>query len=189
MDGPKIFDPFGSEPNSHLPPRHAADYRAARLSSVGRANLVWVDVRQLVDDVCAQFKPPMKAAGIEATVDVPCDLGVLADPELLRLAVAHLVSNALEAMPAGGRLVITSYCGQRDLELEIGDSGPGLSADALGRAFEPFYTTKENRSGLGLALVRRVAQAHGGDVVAVNCPEGGAAFTLRFPARARQSAA
>jgi signal transduction histidine kinase len=92
-------------------------------------------------------------------------------------------------MPQGGRLVVTSFIGPRGLELEVADSGSGLSDEARRRAFEPFFTTKSGAQGLGLAIVGRIAQVHGGDVTAANCPEGGAAFTLRFPPRAAKSAA
>lgn len=185
MDRPKIFTPPEAV---HEPDAGAGEHAIGHISA-RRARLAWVDVRRLVDAACARFAERTKAAQIEVTIDVPGELGVLADGEMLELAFTHLVANALEAMPAGGRLVITSYCGHGGLELEVADSGPGLSDDALGRAFEPFYTTKRDGAGLGLAKVRRVAMAHGGDVVAANCPEGGAAFTLRFPARAQQSAA
>jgi len=191
MDRPKIYPPSTSVEDSKT---HAARPSAAPEHAVlpmhGRkAKLAWVDVRQVIDEVCAQFAQPLDAAQIETTIDVPRELGTLADQDLLRQAIANLVRNALEAMPRGGRLVVTSYCGERGLELEVADSGPGLCVDGLRRAFEPFYTTKGNGAGLGLAYVRRVAEAHGGDVVAMNCPEGGAAFTLRFPPPARRMAA
>jgi signal transduction histidine kinase len=191
MDRPKIYSPSTSAEDSETRTgQPAAPPENAHLPMHGRKpQLTWVDVRQVVDEVCAQFEKPFDAAQIETTIDVPPELGTMADRDLLRQAIANLVRNALEAMPRGGRLVITSYCGERGLELEVADSGPGLSTDALRRAFEPFYTTKGNGAGLGLANVRRVAQAHGGDVVAMNCPEGGAAFTLRFPPPARRIAA
>ncbi len=190
MDRPKIFTPAATanESNTGASPRDVAEQAISHISA-RRAKLVWVDVRQVVDEVCAQLAKQIEASRIETTIDVPGELGVLADRDMLVLAVTNLIVNALEAMPAGGRLVITSYCGAGGLELEVADSGPGLSDDALRRAFDPFYTTKRDGAGLGLAKVRRVAMAHGGDVVAANCPEGGAAFTLRFPARAQQSAA
>ena len=97
--------------------------------------------------------------------------------------------NAVEAMPRGGRLVVTSYIGRNGLELEVADSGPGLSDEARRRAFEPYYTTKRDKTGVGLSVVRGIARAHGGDVVAANCPEGGAAFTLRFPPTVSRAAA
>ncbi len=108
---------------------------------------------------------------------------------MLRCALVNLALNSLEAMPEGGRLVVTSYIGRGGVELEVADSGPGLSEEARRRAFEPFFTTKRDGAGLGLAVVHRIAEAHGGDVRAMNCPEGGAAFTLRFPERAREAAA
>jgi two-component system sensor histidine kinase HydH len=99
------------------------------------------------------------------------------------------VLNAIDAMPHGGSLVITSYDGPDGFELEVADTGPGLSDEVRKRLFEPFYSTKSTGTGLGLAVVYHVAQAHGGDVTATNCPEGGAAFTIRLARRAMGAAA
>jgi signal transduction histidine kinase len=151
--------------------------------------LQWVNVRQVVDDVCASLAPQLSAQDIEIVTDVPRNLGVSADRNMLRCAILNLTLNALDAMPDGGRLVVTSFIGRNGLELEVADSGPGLSDEARRRAFEPFFTTKSGGTGLGLAIVYRIAEVHGGDVLATNCPEGGAAFTLRFPQRAREAAA
>lgn len=149
----------------------------------------WVNVRQIVDEVGASLAHQLKAQDIELTTDVPRQLGLLADRDMLHCALVNLALNSLEAMPEGGRLVVTSYIGRGGVELEVADSGPGLSEEARRRAFEPFFTTKRDGAGLGLAVVHRIAEAHGGDVRAMNCPEGGAAFTLRFPERAREAAA
>ncbi len=71
--------------------------------------------------------------------------------------------------------------------LQVTDSGPGIPAEALPRVFERFYRADHARSreqggtGLGLAIARQLALAHGGDLMAANCPEGGAAFTLILP--------
>ena len=108
---------------------------------------------------------------------------------MLQSAILKLALNALEAMPRGGRLVVTSFTGAAGLELEVADSGPGLNDEVRRRAFEPFFTTKSGAHGLGLAVVHRLAEAHGGDVVATNCPEGGAAFTLRIPLHTARAAA
>src|SRR5271168_2021683 len=100
---------------------------------------------------------------------------------MLRRAVLNLVLNALDAMPDGGDLVVTVWQNAGNVELEIADSGQGLSEEARERAFEPFFTTKSHGTGLGLAIVYRIAEVHGGQILAHNCPEGGAAFTLRLP--------
>jgi two-component system sensor histidine kinase HydH len=125
---------------------------------------------------------------VETNTDVPRHLGVVADRGMLRSAILNLVSNALDAMPRGGRLVITSFIGRHGLELEVADSGPGLSEEVLDQVFEPFFTTKDEAAGLGLAIVHRIAEVHGGQVLAANCPEGGAAFTLRLPQGSRSAA-
>lgn len=140
-----------------------------------------VAVRALVDDVLKSLAPQLAAQGIETQVDVPAVQYVKVDGGMLRRAVLNLALNALDAMLDGGTLVVTSYRGPHGFELEVADSGDGLTDDVRRRAFEPFFTTKSGGTGLGLAIVYRIAEVHGGDVVAANCPEGGAAFTIRIP--------
>ncbi|HMP08385.1 MAG TPA: ATP-binding protein, partial [Lacipirellulaceae bacterium] len=125
----------------------------------------------------------LNAQGIEVSVDVPPNTAIAADREMLRRAILNLVLNAVDAMPLGGELTITSYHGRAGFELEIADSGPGLVPEQMQRVFEPFFTTKSSGTGLGLSIVQRIAEAHGGRVTALNCPQGGAAFTIQFPFR------
>jgi len=146
-------------------------------------------LRRLLEDVHASLAPQFLAQAIKLVMDVPKNQCVTADQHLLRRAVLNLILNALDAMPDGGTLTVTSFCGPRGLELEIADSGPGLLDEVMQRAFEPFFTTKRGGTGLGLAIVARIAEVHGGEVTAANCPEGGAAFTLLIPHLAIQEAA
>jgi signal transduction histidine kinase len=143
-----------------------------------------VSVREVVDDVCQSLAPQMEAQEIAAEIDVPVDAAVLADRDMLRRAVLNLALNALDAMPDGGRLVITGVDGHQGFELEVADSGEGLSDEVRRRAFEPFFTTKNSGTGLGLAIVEHIVELHQGRVLAQNCPDGGAAFTLQFPSEA-----
>jgi len=130
-------------------------------------------LRRLIEDVHASLAPQFLAQAIKLVADVPQGQFITADQHLLRRAVLNLMLNALDAMPDGGTLTVTSFCGPRGLELEIADSGPGLSDEVLQRAFEPFFTTKRGGTGLGLAIVARIAEVHGGEATAANCPEGG----------------
>ena len=145
--------------------------------------------RDLVDEVCEALNPQMEAQGIQVSIDVPPNTLVKADREMLRRALVNLVLNAIDVMPQGGEVVITSYDGAAGFELEIADSGPGLSQDQLEHAFDPFFTTKSNGTGLGLSIVHRIVEAHGGRITALNCPDGGAAFTIELPRRAMGAAA
>ncbi len=146
-------------------------------------------VCELIEEVCESLAPQLDAQGIEVELDVPPNTLVSADREMIRRAVLNLVLNAMDAMPDGGQMVATSFDGPRGFEIEIADNGPGLSAEQRKRLFEPFYTTKETGTGLGLSVVMHVADAHGGAVTAENCPEGGAAFTLRIPRKTMRAAA
>jgi signal transduction histidine kinase len=144
---------------------------------------------KLIDDVLDSLAPRLAAQSIETVVDVPKDQSVRADREMIQQALVNLLLNAIDTMPDGGTLTVTSAASEQGLELEVGDTGPGLPEDTRRHVFEPFFTTKSGGTGLGLAVVHRIVEAHGGYVTAVNCPEGGAAFTLSLPRRARKAAA
>jgi len=140
-------------------------------------------LREVIETVLEQLAPQLDAQRISLDVDVETDHLVWADRGMLERAVLNLALNALDSMRDGGELVITSYQSPTQLELEVADSGPGLSDETRKKAFDPFFTTKSGGTGLGLAIVARIAESHGGAVLAQNCHEGGAAFTLRFPRR------
>jgi signal transduction histidine kinase len=141
-------------------------------------------VQDLVEEIFDALAPQLEAQGIDVSLDVPPNTAITADREMLRRAVLNLVLNAVDAMPEGGELVVTSFHGRSGgFELEIADSGPGLSDEQLEKAFDPFFTTKSTGTGLGLSIVQRIAEAHGGRVTATNCPQGGAAFTIELPPR------
>ncbi len=141
------------------------------------------DLRDLLDEVIDPLRPQLDAQRVLLLLDLPPKQRVWADRHLIRRAALNLVLNAVDAMCDGGELVITACDNESGWELEIADSGPGLPGDLRDRIFEPFVTTKATGTGLGLAVVYRVADVHGGAITAANCPEGGAAFTLRIPHR------
>jgi signal transduction histidine kinase len=148
-----------------------------------------IEIKPLANDVLASLAPQIAAQAIRATVDMPDSLAIRADREMLRRAVLNIALNAIDAMPEGGRLVVAGRATPKAVEIELADSGPGLSEEARRRAFEPFFTTKRNGTGLGLAIVYRVAECHGGDVSVAPGHDGGAAFTIRLPQRPEEAAA
>ena len=144
---------------------------------------------ELVGEVCDSLRPQCDAQSVACEIDIPHGLSVRADREMFRRAILNLVLNSVEAMPSGGELVFTAVDGPFGVELEIADSGPGLSEEQTLRVFDPFFTTKSEGTGLGLAIVHRIVEAHGGRVTARDCPEGGAAFTIEIPRRSMRAAA
>lgn len=145
----------------------------------------WQQVRvgELVGEIVQSIAPQLMAQGIKPTVDIDSATWISADREMLRRAIMNLVLNAVDVMPQGGELVITGCCTDRNFELEIADSGPGVTDEVKQQLFEPFFTTKSDGTGLGLSIVQRIAESHGGEIDVINCPEGGAAFTIKIPRR------
>jgi two-component system sensor histidine kinase HydH len=113
---------------------------------------------------------------------------VSGDDALLRQAILNLARNAAEAAsdnPAGGRVIIRGEIDQsgplQGQRISIADNGTGIPAEALTKIFMPFYTTKANGTGLGLAVVQKILVQHGGSVEARNQPAGGAEFIVWLP--------
>jgi len=93
------------------------------------------------------------------------------------------VLNALQAVPGGGTVTIRSGVTPADstARVAISDTGPGIPAEHLDRVFEPYFTTKEGGTGLGLALARKIVEEHQGTIRAENGPSGGATFIVTLP--------
>jgi signal transduction histidine kinase len=145
-------------------------------------------VAQLVEGVLPAFSQLLQERKVELTVDVPPDLpAVRVDPMQIEQTLVEIVSNALDAMPGGGRLAITARReplapGAEDAVLiEITDSGPGIPAEALPRVTEPFFTTRTEGTGLGLAIVKRYVEQNGGRLELDSRPGAGTTVRVRIP--------
>jgi signal transduction histidine kinase len=122
---------------------------------------------------------------IEVRRDLPADLGPASiDPSLVRHVVGNFISNAVDAMPAGGTLTVRARRTGDQLALSVADTGAGIAPDARKHIFEPFFTTKEagKGTGLGLAICREIASALRGRIEVESSPGAGATFTLLLPA-------
>jgi signal transduction histidine kinase len=173
--------------------RLVEDLRTLALADSGelRLEISPTDLPGLVRRVVDRFYPEAESRQVELAVKNTA--GVLEplplDPDRLEQILNNLVSNALRYTPDGGRIEVEIACEAAWAELRVADSGPGISEEALSKVFERFYRADPARSraggstGLGLAIARQLALAHGGDLSAANRPGGGALFTLRLPAR------
>ncbi len=146
---------------------------------------------------------PLLAACVEAVPGARVELDLAGAPEAWPLdrlrveqAVTNLLRNAAEASPEGEAIALAARVepgpggrGPGALALAVRDRGPGLPPGQEARVFEPFFTTRVRGTGLGLAVVRRVAEQHGGEVSARTLPGGGAEVVLRLPAGAASGGA
>jgi signal transduction histidine kinase len=104
-----------------------------------------------------------------------------ADRDRLRRAAVNLARNAVEASPEGGTVELTASASDGEAVIEVADRGPGLPPEVRDRLFRPFLTTKERGTGLGLALAKQVADAHGGTITLGDRPDGGTLARLVIP--------
>lgn len=126
--------------------------------------------------------PEIEDRQIEVRTEVPGDLPPLhADPGQLKQAFFNLARNAIQAMPEGGRLEVSCQVRDDFLDIRFADTGPGIPAHILPHILDPYYTTKEDGTGLGLMIVERIVRLHGGKLNIESREGCGAAFTLRLP--------
>ena len=121
---------------------------------------------------------------VKLTTEVsPPDLELNVDPEQIEQALINLLHNAEQALNgrSDGEIKLSAYFNQRGrITVEVADNGPGIEEDILNRIFVPYFTTKPDGSGIGLALTRQIMTNHGGFIRASNLENGGASFKMTF---------
>jgi signal transduction histidine kinase len=119
------------------------------------------DVAALLTDVVGRYAAVLPP-GVRLSLDAPPAPPVPADRRLLERAVVNLLENAIQAVGEAGTISVGLESGTERTVIEVVDSGPGIHPDLSDRIFEPFFSTKTGGSGLGLALVKKIAEDHGG---------------------------
>jgi signal transduction histidine kinase len=139
-----------------------------------------------VSSALALYEERLRASGIALTTRVDEALpDAQGDPMQIQQVVAHLLENAINAMPTGGRLEVSLGTVDGDaLRLRIADTGPGIPPAIRERIFDPFFTTKEQagRVGLGLSVSHGIVEAHHGQILVESAEGAGAVFTVLLPA-------
>ncbi len=143
-------------------------------------------VQALVEGALSGFAELLRQRRVELAVDVPVGLpDVRVDPMRLEQALTEIVSNALDAMPEGGRLAIDARpdgaAGADGIALEISDSGGGIPAEVLPNVCEPFFTTRPEGTGLGLAIARRFVEETGGRLAIRSTVGRGTTISIWLP--------
>ncbi len=138
----------------------------------------------LLRRAAAAIAPRMRTRGVALRVDAD-DVSVHADPERLLQAVMNVLDNALKFSPTGTTVTLAGRAAGDAALIEVRDEGPGIAESDRTHLFEPFYMGDASRAGggagLGLAMARRIVQAHGGSIAAASPDGGGAVFSIRLP--------
>ncbi|MGB8523611.1 MAG: ATP-binding protein [Candidatus Acidiferrales bacterium] len=161
--------------------------RFSDFAKMPQPELATVDLNDVVRNVEKLFEAQFSAVGrppITPELHLAENLPkIQADATLLRRAVENLILNAMDAMPAGGVLMLRTSDGDGDVHLEVSDTGTGLTPEETERIFTPYYTTKQHGTGLGLAIVQAIVADHGGRISVESETGVGTAFHVELPTR------
>jgi signal transduction histidine kinase len=144
-----------------------------------------VDLRHLLEGTCELLKGELAKQQISVVPSFAPDVPqVMADPEQLQQVFLNLLLNAIQAMPQGGSIILTTSVGAEgeEVQITVADTGRGIPPEHLSRIFDPFFTTKEAGTGLGLAVSDRLVRAQGGRIAVRSEPGKGSVFTVVLPA-------
>jgi signal transduction histidine kinase len=142
----------------------------------------YVDLVQVLKQVLAFQEGHIERQGVQVDLEFEESLPVKGDKDLLYRALYNLVTNALQAMEGVGGLHVSGRVhGDGHVELALKDSGPGFDPDNLPRILDPFFTTKDSGTGLGLPIVNSIISSHGGSFRLENAAGGGAVARISLP--------
>ncbi len=163
----------------------SVDYAVEMLEEL-RARTQEDKLRRQDTDLRNLLRRAVAEASVPENVDLDVSLGdgvgsIVVDPTQIRRVIDNLIRNAVEAMPDGGKLTVSSEVQGEDVDLRVSDTGVGISEDELGNLFKPFHTTKSKGMGLGLVYCKRAVEAHGGSIVVESKLGKGTTFTVRLP--------
>jgi two-component system, LuxR family, sensor kinase FixL len=161
--------------------------RLRALAQSRQAEHTSVNVNDLVAELHDLLQTDAITHGVQLSLDLAPGLpAVRVDAGQVQHVIVNFVRNSLEALslrrdPAASIVIRTSTTENQEVELAVSDNGPGLPDGLLGRMFDPFFSTKENGTGLGLAMSSSIARAHGGSVGYRPNSSGGACFFIVLP--------
>ena len=143
------------------------------------------DLNEILSGLAEFLRGELARAGVAIALELAAGLpAVRADEGQLRAVFLNLLRNSREAMPGGGTVTVRTRADGEGVEAEVEDTGTGIAPEQLPRIFEPFWSTKERGTGLGLAFAQQVIQEHGGAIRCESRPGRGTRFTVRLPAAA-----
>jgi PAS domain S-box-containing protein len=135
-------------------------------------------IKELAEFVSFELMEAHIETELELQEDIP---QIEFDERFMKQAFLNLIKNAIAAMPEGGKLLIKTETEDSDVKITVADTGTGISEENIAKIFEPYFTTKDNGSGLGLTLVYKIIREHQGEIAVKSAPGEGAAITITLP--------
>jgi signal transduction histidine kinase len=158
--------------------------RFSEFSKMPQPQLHPTDLNETLRGIAQLFRAQFQSPGrepIECILDLDEKLGLIStDSELLHRALSNLVLNAMDAMPEGGTLTLRSRQKDDFAQIEVSDTGSGLTPEECERIFTPYYTSKQHGTGLGLAIVQSVVSDHHGTICVQSQPGTGTTFVIEL---------
>jgi two-component system sensor histidine kinase/response regulator len=140
------------------------------------------EINEVVHEALAACKEKLTEGKVKTTLSLTDDLPpLIMDAGNLRRVIAHLISNAISAMPEGGNLTIATSKRNHYGQIQVTDTGIGIPPKILPHIFDPFFTTKITGPGLGLAMVHKIIKQHGGQISVESEPNKGTSFSIVLP--------
>ena len=147
-----------------------------------RPKLVLSRVDSLLNETLALLRPEVENRRIEIEINSSEPLPrIRMDRNQIKQAFFNIIRNAFQAMPDGGRLTLSLFTTDRFVGISFQDTGVGIKREDMSRIFEPYHTTKRDGSGLGLMIVQRIIQEHGGQIEVTSKLDAGTRFTILLP--------
>jgi PAS domain S-box-containing protein len=140
------------------------------------------DLNRIVESVAVVGEKEAIYKGVEMVINISsASLHINMQKDLLRVAIFHIVKNAIEATSEGGKVTVETSRDKDHVVLNVSDTGYGIPDQEVGNVFKPFFSTKERGFGLGLPLVKQIITEHLGEVIVQSKPGQGSIFMIKFP--------
>ncbi len=142
------------------------------------------DINEVVEDIVSIVEKEASQKGVELSARISeAPLKINMEKRLMRIAVSHLLKNAVEATPKGGKIEVETFGDNSSVTVVISDTGMGISKDDVDKIFDPFFSTKSHKFGMGLPLVKQIVSEHLGDIKVESDIGKGTTFKVIFPSR------
>ncbi|MBQ9694007.1 MAG: GHKL domain-containing protein [Kiritimatiellae bacterium] len=152
-----------------------------------KPNLVRGNIKEVLTTTLRVLTPDIEQRSIELQYSLPDQIpDVFLDAQQMEQVFFNLLKNAMDAIPNSGKIGVTVTVDNASIIVSILDNGTGIPEPLLGRIFDPYVTTKNKGSGLGLMVVKRIVQSHGGTIECASHEGEGTCFTVRLPRAERQ---